>query len=628
MKNLFTPKELKAIDSKVNALIGDKTENEKIHDILNSETYNGFWNKLVDNALAAVKSKSAIKVVFDDKADTASTDGENIYLNPSLHATEKDFEIIHELNQGYIVHEFYHLLFTKFSLLKKIKEKTFPQLFASINNIVEDASIEYFGNKAFPGSFRHAVDFLNNYIFEQVPDINEKMPVVQQLLCALSTYGCVKKIKGECSNKELLKNLLETLDKARTTYSPSRRFEYSEQIYEEILKNIDVSQDIPSPSKASTPSMSDMKGEMSENAVSQSTMSEKTYSDIVGEGKNSTEKTDKDSKDSEAGEDGKKASGDDKKTLIDSLKRKTIQELKEKEKEKEIGKAKQEKAEDLSNNTDYGSMHQARKNDIKFIDNCTSHKANYEKIVSEYTDVINLTANKIKKQLKELKPRTARYQKKGVVTPSGVSSPRLFSDKRIFEKKKMGKELDIGFTLLVDLSGSMERNQRINKARVSTIILAEVLNKVGVPFEIIGFSEEFYGECRVMSHIYRDFSETHTRNYALANMQPLQNNRDGYSIRFAGERLAQREFKQSILIVISDGEPCADNYEGPRAINDVKEVVLKLEKKYHEKVIAFNLSNLSDDTYRKMYSRVVNVTCGYTSIANNFIKILAHEIKK
>lgn len=625
MKDLFTPKELKAIDSKVNALIGDKTENEKIHDILNSETYNGFWNKLVDNALAAVKSKSAIKVVFDDKADTASTDGENIYLNPSLHATEKDFEIIHELNQGYIVHEFYHLLFTKFSLLRKIKEKTFPQLFASINNIIEDASIEYFGNKAFPGSFRNAVAYLNNYIFNQVQEINETMPIIQQLLCALSTYGCVKKIKGKCSNEILLNSLLAILDKARETYSPSRRFDYSEQIYEEILRNIDISQDIPSPSKVSIPSMSDMKGEMSENTDSQSTMSEKTYSDIVGKDKKST----KESKSGKAREYGEKTSGEDNnKALIDSLTRKAMNELKRKTKEKEINKSKQEKADKLSGDTDYGVMHKDRKNDIQFIDNCISHKAAYEKIVSEYTNIINLTANKIKKQLRVLKPRTARYQKKGLVTPSGVSSPRLFSDKRIFEKKKMGKDLDIGFTLLVDLSGSMDKNQRINKARVSTIILAEVLNKVGVPFEIIGFSEEFYGECRVMSHIYRDFSETHTRNYALANMQPLQNNRDGYSIRFAGERLAQREFKQSILIVISDGEPYAEEYNGYLAIKDVKEVVNKLEKKYHEKVIAFNLSNLSNDVYRKMYSRVVNVTNGYTSIANNFIKILAHEIKK
>lgn len=625
MKDLFTPKELKTIENKVNALISEKSESEKIHNILNSETYNGYWNKLVDNALAAVKSKSAIKVVFDDKANTASTDGKNIYLNPSLHATEKDFEIIHELNQGYIVHEFYHLLFTKFSLLRKIKEKTFPQLFASINNIIEDASIEYFGNKAFPGSFRNAVAYLNNYIFKQVQEINETMPIIQQLLCALSTYGCVKTIKGKCSNEILLNSLLAILDKARETYSPSRRFEYSEQIYEEILKNIDISQDIPSPSKVPTPSMSDMKGEMSENTDSQSNMSEKTYSDIVGKDKKSA----KESKSGKAREYGEKTSGEDNnKALIDSLTRKAMNELKRKTKEKEINKSKQEKADKLSGDTDYGAMHKDRKNDIQFIDNCISHKAAYEQIVSEYTNIINVTANKIKKQLRVLKPRTARYQKKGLVTPSGVSSPRLFSDKRIFEKKKMGKDLDIGFTLLVDLSGSMDRNQRIDKARVSTIILTEVFNKIGIPFEIIGFSEEFYEERRVMSHIYRDFSEFNTRNYTLANMQPLQNNRDGYSIRFAGERLAQREFKQSILIVISDGEPYAEEYNGYLAIKDVKEVVNKLEKKYHEKVIAFNLSNLSDDVYRKMYSRVVNVTNGYTSIANNFIKILAHEIKK
>src|SRR5699024_11634590 len=48
---------------------------------------------------------------------------------------------------------------------------------------------------------------------------------------------------------------------------------------------------------------------------------------------------------------------------------------------------------------------------------------------------------------------------------------------------------------------------------------------------------------------------------AIMQLKPEEDNRDGFSIRVAGRELLKRQEKNKFLLVFTDGEPAAFNYE-------------------------------------------------------------------
>ena len=72
----------------------------------------------------------------------------------------------------------------------------------------------------------------------------------------------------------------------------------------------------------------------------------------------------------------------------------------------------------------------------------------------------------------------------------------------------MRKHKDYAVTILVDESGSMCSNEKNKNAARSCVLFAEVLNKVGIPFEIRSFN------CTSRCHkkFTDKFSRKHRRN--------------------------------------------------------------------------------------------------------------------
>src|SRR3989339_1983609 len=65
----------------------------------------------------------------------------------------------------------------------------------------------------------------------------------------------------------------------------------------------------------------------------------------------------------------------------------------------------------------------------------------------------------------------------------------LFKSEAREQKNSESEEKDYALTLLIDLSGSMRQNGKINEAFKSTILLAEVLHDLDIKFEIVGFQD-------------------------------------------------------------------------------------------------------------------------------------------
>jgi len=167
---------------------------------------------------------------------------------------------------------------------------------------------------------------------------------------------------------------------------------------------------------------------------------------------------------------------------------------------------------------------------------------------------------------------------------SGQLNPRAFPRlltqgyAKVFKQRSVGEVLHGRACLLVDQSGSMRWGRKYKEARRASTMFGEFLDKLNIPFEILGFStvsfddeEERYanaseedqqrytrwGDMRI--DIYKQFHESFQKvGHRLSHMNAYCHNYDGEAVRLAGQRLllARRDPKERlILFVFSDGRP-------------------------------------------------------------------------
>lgn len=131
---------------------------------------------------------------------------------------------------------------------------------------------------------------------------------------------------------------------------------------------------------------------------------------------------------------------------------------------------------------------------------------------------------------------------------------------RLWQKKTLPKKRDPAFLLLLDLSGSMS-GERIFHGFRGAVLVAEVLERLGVSFAVYGFQDALIA--------FKDFAdpldaEAKERIGAMpAEVQgsrPGGHNRpehnwDGPVLLRAADLLAERPANLRVILVLSDGEP-------------------------------------------------------------------------
>ncbi|MDY0406143.1 VWA domain-containing protein [Virgibacillus sp. 179-BFC.A HS] len=183
--------------------------------------------------------------------------------------------------------------------------------------------------------------------------------------------------------------------------------------------------------------------------------------------------------------------------------------------------------------------------------------------------------------------------------------PRLF-----YKKDQDAKEIDAVFTLLVDCSASM--HQKMDETKKGIVLFHEVLDHLKIPHTIVGFWEdatavkEYYQPNHF--HVVHAFTDSFYQNTGAKIMQlePEEDNRDGFSIRVMTEKLLTRQEKHKFLLVFSDGEPAAANYD-QNGIVDTHVAVSEARKKGID-VIGMFLSDgaideREDETMKNIYGR-------------------------
>ena len=226
-------------------------------------------------------------------------------------------------------------------------------------------------------------------------------------------------------------------------------------------------------------------------------------------------------------------------------------------------------------------------------------------VTSVYDDIeISSTgfSNKIKRLLTILSKATYEYGKKtGKLHNKNlykvtVPSSREFQE-RIFRQKKLSQILDTCVYVLIDMSGSMG-GDKMRHAAQAAILLNDSVAKLGVPIEIAGFTEQSSGP---IHYVFKKFN-TKCENQHLkerikkATLKMLQN-ADGESILYSYSKIRNRKEKKKVLIVLSDGQPCADRGHGIAGFTE--RVIKAIEA---QKIVSIYGIGIMDSSVKRFYT--------------------------
>jgi len=175
----------------------------------------------------------------------------------------------------------------------------------------------------------------------------------------------------------------------------------------------------------------------------------------------------------------------------------------------------------------------------------------------------------------------------------------------IYERMGEVKTNKLSVTVLVDESGSMH-GSKADKAREAAIFLKETLEGVpDVELFIYGHSADMSrhgGSGTTQIFVYKE-PGTITPPKSMGNINGRCENRDGVAILAAAKRVRQKTQNQGVFIVISDGQPSAQNYGGSSAEAHVKKSAIEVEK------MGFQVIQVTIGGYRSrnMFKNVIDM---------------------
>ncbi|PIW75769.1 MAG: hypothetical protein CO002_00205, partial [Candidatus Portnoybacteria bacterium CG_4_8_14_3_um_filter_44_10] len=180
-----------------------------------------------------------------------------------------------------------------------------------------------------------------------------------------------------------------------------------------------------------------------------------------------------------------------------------------------------------------------------------------------------------------------------------VAGVPLFKTEACEQRESESEEMDYAITLLVDLSGSMQRNHKIQEAFKSAVVLSETLSNLGIKFEVVGFQDiilEFKAFEEQLDESMREklnqmILEVYGRNPDGHN-NPGDND-DGASLLEASRHLTEQIAKNKFLVVLSDGEPLMDSGKksSSQLDRELREAVAEITANTNQKLIGLGLNS-------------------------------------
>ncbi|MFA7193812.1 MAG: hypothetical protein WC087_02765 [Candidatus Paceibacterota bacterium] len=236
----------------------------------------------------------------------------------------------------------------------------------------------------------------------------------------------------------------------------------------------------------------------------------------------------------------------------------------------------------------------------------------YDKTRNELLPIIDELENELREIF------TARRANKW--EPNKRQGKRLSIEKRIQEKAKnipvvdskswetrtFPKEKDYDFSILVDLSGSMH-GEKIQEAFKSIIVLAEVLNKLSINLEIIGFNHSLYKYQEFGDHFDDEKRISMEGMIPAVHLPSARGNNDGWAVSQASKDLRVQKGSEKFLIVLSDGLPAySDRYQTEEY--ELKKVVQEVSNMTDQKIIGLGIGPQTEHVSNFYPNSIPNIT--------------------
>lgn len=195
-------------------------------------------------------------------------------------------------------------------------------------------------------------------------------------------------------------------------------------------------------------------------------------------------------------------------------------------------------------------------------------------------------------------------------------------ESKAWQKRETPQEKDYAITLLVDLSGSMQ-GQKISETFKGAIVLAEVLNRLSINTEILGFNDRLYEYQTFGQDMGRDI-----REYMGGMLQEVSNpgaawNDDGWAVQQASERLARQKATEKFLFVLSDGLP-VESGNHPRSQYELGQVITRVMRDTDQKLIGLGIGRGTEHVERYYPNSVANI--GASEMADRLADVIREAI--
>ncbi len=145
------------------------------------------------------------------------------------------------------------------------------------------------------------------------------------------------------------------------------------------------------------------------------------------------------------------------------------------------------------------------------------------------------------------------YQSGKRLNPRKIPTEVPINRGRIFSRREIPERKELAFELLIDISSSMKKQEKITNAIKSLLLVSEVLEKLGMPFSIKVFSENVY-ELKGFGEDYRS-----VKSRIMELPSSAGGGTDlGKAVSIGAESLeffTKATHHRGIMILFTDGEP-------------------------------------------------------------------------
>lgn len=218
-----------------------------------------------------------------------------------------------------------------------------------------------------------------------------------------------------------------------------------------------------------------------------------------------------------------------------------------------------------------------------------------------------------------------RLDSKQLLTFVTENRPRPF-----YKKDAPAKPLDAVFGLLIDGSASMM--DKMDETKQAVLLFHDVLRELQIAHDMVLFYEDAYeatkeSQPNTFEWLHRLEDGNHNAGQEIAAMEPHEDNRDGFAIRWMTERLKQRPEKHRFLLVFSDGEPSAFAY-AQNGILDTAEAVIAAEKQNITVLHLFLNTTIPTEDQLKLFATIYGKQSIVANNVEQFSEITLRTLRK